>query len=183
MINILNRIIEPITSRCAKFRFKSLPIQDLEARIELICAKEGVNLEPNALKTLIDCSGGDLRKAITFLQSGYNLQGSEPITPKMIEEMAGIIPHDMMQVLIDSWSNDIQHIEKQVQNIMNEGYSGENIIFQIHQEIIRNDDLSTLQKTKIYEYMSVADIDLVQGSDEHLQILNLMAHIASIASN
>lgn len=160
-----------------------MPLQDLEDRINLICAKEEVKLGPNTLKTLIDCSGGDLRKAITFLQSGYNLQGSEPISPRMIEEMAGIIPQDMMQVLIDSWSGSIQQIEKQVQNIMNEGYSGENIISQVHQEIIRNDDLSTLQKTRIYEYMSVVDIDLVQGADEHLQILNLMAQIGSIASN
>ncbi|KAI7892428.1 replication factor C subunit 2 [Mucor mucedo] len=181
--NYVSRIIEPITSRCAKFRFKSLPLQDLEDRIQLICAKEGVNLAPNTLQTLIECSGGDLRKAITFLQSGYNLQGSEPITPRMIEEMAGVIPHEMMQVLIDSWSGNIQTIEKEVQNIMNEGYSGENIIQQIHKEIILDDNLSTLQKTRIYEYMSVADIDLVQGADEHLQILNLMAHIAFIASN
>lgn len=160
-----------------------MPIQDLEARLEMICAAEGVNLGPNTLKTLIECSGGDLRKAITFLQSGFNLQGSEPITPRMVEEMAGIIPKDKMDTLIECLSiNSIRHTQTQVQNIMNEGYSGENILAQIHQAIIKNDNLSTLQKTKIYEYMSVADIDLVQGGDEHLQILNVMTHLSQIAS-
>ncbi|GAA5808506.1 hypothetical protein MFLAVUS_001897 [Mucor flavus] len=182
--NYVSRIIEPITSRCAKFRFKSLPVQDLEDRLQMICDQEGVNLGPNTLKTLIECSGGDLRKAITFLQSGFSLQGSDAITPRMIEEMAGVIPKDKMEAVVECWSiNSIQHTEKEVQNLMNEGYSGENILLQIHQEVMKNDNLSTLQKTKIYEYLSVADIDLVQGADEQLQILNVMTHISQIASN
>lgn len=150
----------------------------------MICDQEGVNLGPNTLKTLIECSGGDLRKAITFLQSGFSLQGSDAITPRMIEEMAGVIPKDKMEAVVECWSiNSIQHTEKEVQNLMNEGYSGENILLQIHQEVMKNDNLSTLQKTKIYEYLSVADIDLVQGADEQLQILNVMTHISQIASN
>ncbi|KAL9537577.1 hypothetical protein MBANPS3_011650 [Mucor bainieri] len=182
--NYVSRIIEPITSRCAKFRFKPLPVVDLEDRIKMICAEESVNLGPNTLNTLIECSGGDLRKAITFLQSGYNLQGSEPITPNMISEMAGIIPHDMMQQLIDVWSsNDVKAIERQVQDIMNEGYSGENIVSQIHDAIIKDDGLNTIQKARISQVMSVVDIDLVQGADEHLQVLNLMVNIADIAAN
>ncbi|KAI9473717.1 MAG: replication factor C subunit 2 [Benjaminiella poitrasii] len=182
--NYVSRIIEPITSRCAKFRFKSLPVSDLEERLQMICEKEGVNLAANTLKTLIDCSGGDLRKAITFLQSGYNLQGKNPITPRMISEMAGIIPEETMSELIDIWINrdDIKEIQKKVQHIMNEGYSGENIMNQIHDAIIKNDSLNTLQKAKISQYMGTVDIDLVQGADEHLQILNLMVHIAEIAA-
>ncbi|KAK4515342.1 uncharacterized protein ATC70_010286 [Mucor velutinosus] len=182
--NYVSRIIEPITSRCAKFRFKPLPVADLEDRIKMICAEEGVRLGPNTLNTLIESSGGDLRKAITFLQSGYNLQGSEPITPTMISEMAGIIPQDMMQQLIDVWSsNNVKAIERQVHDMMNEGYSGENIVSQIHDAIIKDDGLNTLQKAKISQFMSVVDIDLVQGADEHLQVLNLMVNIANIAAN
>lgn len=149
----------------------------------MICSEEKVNLAPNALKTLIDCSNGDLRKAITILQSGHNLQGSEPITPKMISEMAGLIPSETIQKLIDAWtSNDIKVIEKTVQDVMNEGYSGENILSQIHNEVVKDDSLSTLQKSNISQFLSTVDIDLVQGGDEHLQILNLMVQIAGVAA-
>jgi replication factor C subunit 2/4 len=158
-------------------------VTDLEARIEFICEQEGASLAPGALKTLIECSNGDLRKAITFLQSGYNLQGSEPITSRMIHEMAGIIPEETIQDLIDIVStNDIKQIQKKVQNLMNEGFSGENIVAQMHEAIIKNDALNTLQKAKIAQCMGTVDIDLVQGADEHLQVLNLMVHIASIAA-
>ncbi|RCH81762.1 hypothetical protein CU098_001210, partial [Rhizopus stolonifer] len=183
--NYVSRIIEPITSRCAKFRFKPLPMSDLEARIQMICGLEGVQLAPDTLKALIDCSQGDLRKAITFLQSGYNLQGKEPITPRMIHEMAGVIPDETMDNLRQVWeeSTPIQVIQDRVQHMMNEGYSGEHIVSQIHEAIIKNETLNTLQKSRIAQHMSTVDIDLVQGADEHLQVLHLMTQIASIAAH
>jgi replication factor C subunit 2/4 len=101
----------------------------------------------------------------------------------MINEMAGVIPDDMMKTLIDSWSsNDIKYIQKVVQDIMNEGYSGEKILSQIHEEIIKSETLDTLQKSNISQYMAVVDINLIQGADEHLQVLNIMTTIADIST-
>ena len=68
--NYISRIIEPITSRCAKFRFKSLSYDAIRARLEMICKEEGVEMKDNeAMKALIESSEGDMRKAITTLQS------------------------------------------------------------------------------------------------------------------
>jgi len=44
--NYVSRIIEPITSRCAKFRFKPLADKILEERLQLICEKESVKCDP-----------------------------------------------------------------------------------------------------------------------------------------
>ncbi len=43
--NYVSRIIEPITSRCAKFRFKPLAEDILISRLKQICDKEGVQYE------------------------------------------------------------------------------------------------------------------------------------------
>ncbi|OBZ88786.1 Replication factor C subunit 2 [Choanephora cucurbitarum] len=181
--NYVSRIIEPITSRCAKFRFKPLPVDDLEQRLEKICQLEKIDLAPQTLKTVIECSNGDLRKAITYLQSGHNL--GQQITPDMILEMAGVIPIHQMEILRDILESpkSIKDIERIVQDMMNEGYSGEHILSQVHEEIIKSDQINTLQKARISQCMSVVDIDLVQGADEHLQILHLMTQIASITAN
>lgn len=68
--NYISRIIEPITSRCAKFRFKPLTEIAIKKRIQMICEAENVNLkDDDAFGLLIASSEGDMRKAITTLQS------------------------------------------------------------------------------------------------------------------
>ncbi|KAI8374187.1 replication factor C subunit 2 [Radiomyces spectabilis] len=179
--NYVSRIIEPITSRCAKFRFKPLPMDDLTLRINMICDSEKVKLAPGAMDALIRASNGDLRKAITFLQSGSNLHKDEDLTSKTINEMAGIIPPETLNILISTWeTNDYKQIQQAIQTMMNAGYSAENILTQLHEEIVRNENLTTLQKSKISQVLANADIDLIHGADEHLQILNLMLSISSI---
>jgi replication factor C subunit 2/4 len=147
----------------------------------MICLQEGVQLAPNTMQTLIQCSGGDLRKAITFLQSGYNLK--ETVTPRMVHEMAGRIPDELIDDCRELWaSQDVNEIEKVVKRIMMDGYSAENLLSQLHEKMIVDDSLSTLQKSNISQIMSTVDIDLIQGGDEHLQMLNLMMQIASIVA-
>lgn len=67
--NYVSRIIEPLASRCAKFRFRPLHQGVMRDRIDFVCAKESVALEPDAFQLLASISGGDLRKAVTTLQS------------------------------------------------------------------------------------------------------------------
>lgn len=69
--NYVSRIIEPLASRCAKFRFKPLSVESLETRIVHVRDCEGVKCDEAVVKRLVDLSGGDLRQAITFLQSAH----------------------------------------------------------------------------------------------------------------
>lgn len=74
--NYVTRIIDPLASRCSKFRFKPLDQGNAKKRLEDIAENEGVRLEAGAVETLIKSSEGDLRKAITFLQSAARLVGA-----------------------------------------------------------------------------------------------------------
>ena len=74
--NYVTRIIDPLASRCSKFRFKPLDQGNAKKRLEDIAENENVKLEVGAVDTLIKCSEGDLRKAITFLQSAARLVGA-----------------------------------------------------------------------------------------------------------
>ena len=74
--NYVTRIIDPLASRCSKFRFKMLDQGNAKKRLEEIAENEHVRLESGAVDTLIKCSEGDLRKAITFLQSAAKLVGA-----------------------------------------------------------------------------------------------------------
>ncbi|KAL8963031.1 MAG: hypothetical protein Q9193_000648 [Seirophora villosa] len=74
--NYVTRIIDPLASRCSKFRFKSLDQGNAKKRLEEIAEIEHVEVEDGVIDTLIKCSEGDLRKAITFLQSAARLVGA-----------------------------------------------------------------------------------------------------------
>ena len=85
-----HRIIEPLTSRCSKFRFKPLAIAVMKTRLLFIIQEEGVACEEGVTVQVIEASGGDLRKAITLVQSASHIKGKESITSQDIVEIAGV---------------------------------------------------------------------------------------------
>lgn len=86
--NYVSRIIEPLASRCAKFRFKPLHEGIMEERVQNICTAEGIQLGPGAMDLLGRVSHGDLRRAITTLQSAASLAGS-PIKTETLLDVSG----------------------------------------------------------------------------------------------
>ena len=78
--NYVTRIIDPLASRCSKFRFKMLDEENARKRLEDIAQNEHVHLEPGAADALVKSSEGDLRKAITFLQSASKLVGARTLS-------------------------------------------------------------------------------------------------------
>lgn len=118
--NYVTRIIEPLASRCSKFRFKPLDNTAAGDRLAEIAKLEGLSLEDGVVEKLIYCSEGDLRRAITYLQSAARLVGgragkkdgdedeemtdreSDRITVRTIEEIAGVIPGDIVDRLVQA---------------------------------------------------------------------------------
>merc|ERR1712156_339410 len=89
--NYISRIIEPITSRCAKFRFKSLSNDAIRTRLEMVCTEEKLQVkDEESMEALIESSEGDMRKAITTLQSCSRL--NKVISKREIYEVSGRIP-------------------------------------------------------------------------------------------
>jgi len=128
--NYVTRIIDPLASRCSKFRFKSLDQTNAVERVEAIAKLEGVTMDAGVSQELVRVAEGDLRKAITFLQSAARLVGAtqnaaaagkknrrvidddeddamdidtattSTITATHIAEIAGVIPTETVDTLI-----------------------------------------------------------------------------------
>merc|ERR1719261_850602 len=67
--NYVSKIIEPLHSRCSKFRFKLIDQEFQKKRIFSICNEEKVQISGTALETLITLSKGDMRATVTMLQT------------------------------------------------------------------------------------------------------------------
>ena len=145
------RIIEPLASRCSKFRFTPLDSSSAAARLSYIATNENVAVSPPVIDTLIATSGGDLRRAITYLQSASRLSSSTdpptPITPVDIQEIAGVVPDGVIDnfaraVGIEVDGSDamdvdglqrrgFQLVQSKVKEVMREGYSATQILTQV----------------------------------------------------
>ncbi|KAG9318533.1 P-loop containing nucleoside triphosphate hydrolase protein [Chiua virens] len=198
--NYVTRIIEPLASRCSKFRFTPLDSSSTSSRLMHIAAAEHVDVSPEVVAKLIDASNGDLRRSITYLQSASRLSSSTtpptPITPRDIEEIAGVVPtavvnnfaqtlgidteHNDMQTddtLADSKRENFDVIRKKVKFVMREGYSASQLLIQLHDEIIVHQTLPARQKAKCVMAIAEADKALCEGADEELWTLEVALQI------
>lgn len=171
--NYISRIIEPLASRCAKFRFKPLSEEIMSSRILHICKEEGLNLDSEALSSLSAISQGDLRRAITYLQGAVRLFGST-ISSKDLISVSGVIPEEVVQALFASCkSGDFDLANKEVNNVIAEGYPVSQMFSQLFDKIVQDDDILEEQKARICRRLGEADKCLVDGADEYLQLLDV----------
>lgn len=176
--NYVSRIIEPLTSRCSKFRFKPLSKETLTNRLQYIAGEEGVTLEDGVLDSIIDFSEGDLRKAITLMQSAHRLKGGEGVTVEDITDISGVVPPKWIKDLMNVCESDsYEKIEKFVCNLSYEGYTTGQVINQLHDEIVFHETLNDKQKSAICEKIAICDKRLVDGGDEYLQLMDLCCTI------
>lgn len=198
--NYVTRIIDPLASRCSKFRFKSLDQGNAKKRLEQIAENEGVQLEDGAVDALIKCSEGDLRKAITFLQSAARLVGAvapvgdegdtmdvdvKPVTVKIVEDIAGVIPNTTVDRLVQairprSSGDAYSAVSKVVEDMVADGWSAGQVVSQLYQTIVYDETIPDVQKNQIVMVFSEVDKRLVDGADEHLTILDLSLRISNI---
>lgn len=151
--NYVTRIIDPLASRCSKFRFKSLDQDNAKKRVEEIAEKEGVKLEDGASDALIKCAEGDLRKAITFLQSAARLVGAvktkeeeedamdvdgdtKVVTIRIVEDIAGVIPDNTINGLVKAMQPRskglvYEDVAKVVTDMIADGWSATQVVTQV----------------------------------------------------
>ena len=85
--NYSSRIIPPIQSRCAIFRFSRLGDDDIESRLTHIAKKEGVNLLAAGTKAILYLAEGDMRAAINLLQASSST--GQKVTDEIVYSISG----------------------------------------------------------------------------------------------
>jgi len=183
--NYINRIIDPIISRCAVFRFVSLPKEIIVERLKFIAKQEKLEIPPNKseifFEILFFISGGDLRKAINALQSAVALELLENLDINEILKISGFLDKDTLDDLVEAIGDkDFKKARSIVKNVDN--LDSRNFIRQI---LTILPILNIEQKDQIFLCSLLGEIDfrISQGADDQIQITALIAEILNKINN
>lgn len=186
--NYINQIIEPINSRCVKFRFKPISEDCIVDKLMYIAKCENLDLPPELFKTINKVSDGDLRKAITLLQN-LSYTDTKNINNNTIYNIASIPSFDTINSMISicikqniNENNSLKEISNIVNTLNNSGYPLSNIVEQILEIIVKHTELTDSMKCKICNYFSKISKRLLDGADEHLQLLNIFMCIKLVSN-
>ena len=183
--NYISRIIDPITSRCSKFRFQPLSDAAHLGRLSLITQQEGVLVSQEALAVAMKHAEGDLRRSINLIQSAASLFQGKAITPSEVTEIAGAVPQAVADttIALALQKDGRKNIQSHVDSIMAEGFSVTQCLQQLVDTLAVDPRLTDMQKAKASRVLSVADHRLTDGADESLQLLYVASELSLICQD
>jgi len=179
--NYSGKIIEPIQSRCAPFRFSFLPREEHENYIKHIADCEAIQLMSDGVDAIFEVCGGDLRKGINTLQAAASM--NKPISAKLVYSVTGkASPSDVQGMLSTAISGDFLGARKKLRDLIQKyGVAGIDIIRQIHTEIFKA-EIPEPWKIKLAGITGEIDFRLVEGADEEIQLSALLARLVEEGS-
>ena len=178
--NYSSKVIEPIQSRCAVFRFRPLPVLDVRDQIKKVAKEEGVNMDDESCNAIVDVSQGDLRKAITALQVAATIDKN--LTRDLIYETTATAPPESLhQYLLACREDGFHAARRRLRDLLDMyGLAGTDFVNQLHKELYNADFLTDEKKLFLTELMAEIDFRLVEGGGEVLQLDALTAKICQI---
>lgn len=172
--NYSSKIIEPIQSRCAVFRFKALNDADIKKFIERIVEGEKLKISDDAVQAIIYLAEGDLRKVANLLQSSASL--SEKITEDVVYNVASQAkPNDVKIMLDNALKGKFEDARKNLQNmLLRQGLAGSDVIKEIHRQVYSL-EISEQNKVHLIEKIGDCEFRLSEGSSDLIQLEALLA--------
>ncbi len=177
--NYSSRIIEPIQSRCAIFRFKPLLKEDLISYLKKICENENVEITQEGLDAIYYVSEGDMRKAINVLEAAASL--NTKITPDVIYQVTGMARPEEVREMIDlAFKGKFAESRSKLRTLLIDyGLSGDEILKQIFNEALKL-PIDEKLKIQITESVGEAEYRVTQGASEDIQLTALLAKLVYI---
>ncbi|MFN4133691.1 MAG: replication factor C small subunit [Candidatus Hadarchaeales archaeon] len=177
--NFSSRIIEPIQSRCAVFRFKKLGEGDVQKMLIKIAKKEGLTVDPKAYKAIAEVSEGDMRRAINIFQAAAIVK--KKIDEKTIYDVVAMArPEDVRRMLQMALGGRFEQAREVLYSLLvDQGLAGEDILTQVHREIFGL-EIPEEKKVELIEKLGEFSFRLAMGADERIQLEAMLAHFCAL---
>jgi replication factor C small subunit len=185
--NYSSKIIEPIQSRCAVYRFRRLSNEAIKKRLEYIVKDQDLAINEDGYEALIYVAQGDMRKAVNSLQAAAYIDPEKPISRETIyRTTATANPEEIKHLIVTALLGNFRAARKELNRLLYEGgLSGEDIVGQIYRTISEMDNrmvldlgLSERRIVELIDIIGEIDFRLTEGASEKIQLEALLAHFA-----
>jgi len=182
--NYSSKIIDPIQSRCAVFRFNRLENEQVEEYITRIAEGEGFKISREAIDAVLRVSDGDLRRVTNVLQTDSNDGQRQDRGRRYLRRCsASLKPDEINEILEKALKGDFLDARDQLSDIMiNRGLDGQDVINAIHREVM-DLDISERGKLEIVDNLGEFEFRIAEGGTSDIQIEALLAKISALEEN
>lgn len=174
--NNISKIIEPLQSRCAVFKFTRISEKEVVAYLEEICKKEKIKFDEKGLRTIYSYSEGDMRHAINILQATASLG---IINESNVKTSAGLTKtSDVGEILKLAMTGKLSDARnKMIELIKVYGMSESDFLKYLNEESYK---IKTSKLSDILETIAKYDYRLIVGSNPEIQLSALLAELGKI---
>jgi replication factor C small subunit len=174
--NYSSRIIPPIQSRCAIFKFARLSEDSITSRIEYIAGREGVKMVSSGKEAILYLAEGDMRTAINVLQAAA--AASRNVTDEVVYAISGQPdPNRVHEMLVMAHSGKCDAALQILRDLIyHQGLSSLDLIRQIHREIMKQDFSERLRMAYL-ERTAEAEFRISEGASGEVQLGALLSFV------
>lgn len=175
--NYSSKIIDPIQSRCAIFRFAPIKGQDIVKRLQYIAKEENFEYDESALEIIVYFAEGDMRKAINILQASASM-GEKITEDKVNDVVSKARPQDINDMITKALTGDFMGARDLLRETMvSQGTSGEDMVNQIYQDVVKR-AMGGKMDSEIYidliEAIAQTDFRIREGANPRIQLEALL---------
>lgn len=180
--NYSSRIIEPIQSRCAVFRFRIYAPDQIRSQLQRIANAEKREVSSEAYDAIIEASDGDLRRAINLLQLAATFR--DRVDLGAIRDVITAPLRDEVEAIFGTaLDGDFLAAREQLFRLFVErGASGEDILRSLHSYVVGEPGppIAAPEKIQLIQYLADVDFRLAQGASDRIQLESVLARIAAL---
>lgn len=181
--NYITRIIEPLASRCTKFRFKPINLEGMGNIIKKLSSKENFKIDDIVINNIYNITKGDLRKAINIIQQAKYLDYNK-IKNETINEIGGLVTtKNIDKIINETIKTDYSKIQELIKNFLADGYSVSQYINELVEYIVKSNLFNEDLKGFILFKLSEIEYNLNKRGDEYIQMMNILSLIFELYNN
>jgi len=173
--NYSSKIIDPIQSRCAVYRFGPITDEAVEERVRYIVDCEHLDITEDGIEAIKYVARGDMRKAINALQAAAML-GTGIDRDAIYQITATARPEEIEKLIMSAYNGDFAESRRRLDDLLTkQGLSGEDIVGQIYRAMFDVREIPDRKKIELIDKIGETDFRITEGANERIQLEALLA--------